>query len=675
MHFLASNTPEQSDSSNNQPNSNKKTELKKPVDIKNSNRSNRSSGKKPQQNPRSGIFVILALIVLSAVAFAVIFSDRDTVTDKKPYSELISIVKQGKVSKIQATETGDVLIAEIYKNNEKNRESVTKENYLAITQGSNTPAYVVLKDDIKDSGVKIGNKEGEVIFDIKPIPIWEKILNSPTFQTFILLGGTLLIGAILLKKLSEVNGKSIAFGDSKSKFYDKASAKKVTFADVAGNEEAKQELAEIVDFLKRPEDYTKMGAKIPRGVLLNGSPGNGKTLMARAIAGEAQVPFMYVSGSEFVEMFVGVGASRVRNLFEQAKQKGKCLIFIDEIDAVGRQRGAGLGGGNDEREQTLNQILVEMDGFEPLDYIIVVGATNRPDVLDPALLRPGRFDRQVTVTAPDKREREAILKLHSGNKPFESDVDMTIIAKRTAGFSGADLQNLLNEAAIMAVREKATKISNLHLREAIEKSLLGSSLKSKLITDTQKKLTAYHEAGHALVQTVLPEARKVQKITIIPRGRAGGYTFSAENDNDAMTKSRKEFLAEICALFGGYVTEEIIFGDVSTGGSNDLQKATEMARDMVTKYGMSSLGPISFDQGQGGMSFLGRDMMNKPQYSEDSAKLIDTEIRKILDESYVRTKQIINKYTAELKLIASELIEKEVLEYEEFNALVEHIIN
>ena len=669
MNYLATNNPEDLKSNNEQPLTPKKTELKNPRQTK-----LMSGGNKNSKNNRSGTLVVLILIVASVIGFAIIFGDPENSSDKKPYSELISTIKQGKVSKIQATETGELLIAYIYKNDSKNRDEVTKESYLPITKGTTTPSYVVLRDDIKDSGIKLGNKDGELIFDIKPTPPWERIINSQIFQTFLLLGGTLLIGAFFLKKLSEVNGKTVAFGDSKSKFYDKANAKKVTFADVAGNIEAKQELLEIVDFLKRPEEYTKMGAKIPRGVLLNGSPGNGKTLIARAIAGEAQVPFMYVSGSEFVEMFVGVGASRVRSLFEQAKQKGKCLIFIDEIDAVGRQRGAGLGGGNDEREQTLNQILVEMDGFEPLDYVIVIGATNRPDVLDPALLRPGRFDRQVTVTPPDKREREAILKLHSDNKPFENDVDLAIIAKRTAGFSGADLQNLLNEAAIMAVREKATKINNLHLREAIEKSILGSSLKSKLLTDTQKKLTAYHEAGHALIQTVIPEARKVQKITIIPRGRAGGYTLSAENENDAMTKSRKEFLAEICALFGGYVAEEIIFGDVSTGASNDLQKATEMARDMVTKYGMSGLGPVSFDQGQG-MSFLGRDMMNKPQYSEDSAKLIDLEMRKILDASYVRTKQIITKYTAELKLIAGELIEKEVLEYEEFNILVEHIIN
>jgi cell division protease FtsH len=415
-----------------------------------------------------------------------------------------------------------------------------------------------------------------------------------------------------------------------------------------------------------------MGARIPRGVLLVGAPGNGKTLMAKAIAGEAGVPFFFVSGSEFVEMFVGVGAGRVRDLFKKAKKKEPCVIFIDEIDAVGRQRGAGLGGGNDEREQTLNQILVEMDGFEANTSVIIIGATNRPDVLDPALLRPGRFDRQVTVTAPDKKERELILAVHARNKKLSKDADLGIIARRTAGFSGADLMNVMNEAAILAVRENKTEIDNDAMREAIEKVVLGPSLKTKIITDEQKKLTAYHEAGHALVSTVIPEASDVQKITIIPRGRAGGYTFSDNGDNDPITRKKSEFLADITVLFGGYTVEKEVFGELSTGASNDLAKATETARSMVTKYGMSDLGPVSFDESKG-LSFLGRDMVEGKHYSESSAAKIDEEIQKILNGCFERCQKIITQYRKELDLLANTLIEKEVLELEEYNQITKHI--
>ena len=633
----------------------------------------------PNPNPNRKVLTNLVWVLVTTVLIFLFFMTADQITDptknSRSYTELVSQIKDGKVSEIELSEDKKFFEVKLYQDlTNKNREKVTPEKYPTITSDSLSSAYEVLRDDVKESGARFGSGKDEILYKIKPTSWSSGFFNSGIFQTLILLAGTLLIGVLLLRRLGDVNNRSMSFGNSRSKLYDDKTDKKITFADVAGNEEAKLELTEVVDFLKRPEEYLKMGAKIPRGVLLQGSPGNGKTLMAKAVAGEAGVPFLYVSGSEFVEMFVGVGASRVRDLFKQAKKKSPCVIFIDEIDAVGRQRGAGLGGGNDEREQTLNQILVEMDGFDPSDYIIVIGATNRPDVLDPALLRPGRFDRQVTVTAPDRKEREAILKIHARNKKFASDIDLTILAKRTPGFSGADLQNLLNEAAILAVREKSSEISNLHAREAIEKVMLGPSLKSKVITENQKKLTAYHEAGHAIIQTIIPECNKVQKITIIPRGRAGGYTFSAEKDNDSITKKKSEFLGEISALFGGYVAEETIFGEVSTGASNDLQRATEMARSMVTKYGMSRLGPVSFDEGKG-MSFLGRDMMDKPNYSEESAKNIDIETKAILDICYKRAQQIITNYIEDLNSIAKALIDHEVIEYEEYNQLTEHLVN
>jgi cell division protease FtsH len=631
-----------------------------------------------KNNPNRKVFMNLAMVflLLGIVLTVSFFSDRVLEPNKNQsyYTELVTLAREGKVSEIELSEDGSTLNAKLFKSDDKNRSNTETKSFPNAVNDSQQSVYELLQQDIAQSGVTFGSNDGQIIYSKKKPSFWTLLLTNEIFHTVLLIGGTLIVVVILLRRLGEMNNKSISFGNSRSKLYDENGEKKITFNDVAGNEEAKQELNEVVDFLKRPEEYAKMGAKIPRGVLLIGSPGNGKTLMARAVAGEAQVPFLYVSGSEFVEMFVGVGASRVRDLFKQAKRKAPCLIFIDEIDAVGRQRGAGLGGGNDEREQTLNQILVEMDGFEHADHVIVIGATNRPDVLDPALLRPGRFDRQVTVTAPDRKEREAILKLHSKNKKFATDVDMGIIAKRTPGFSGADLQNILNEAAILAVREKSTEINNIHAREAIEKVMLGPSLKSKVITENQKLLTAYHEAGHALVQTMIPEASKVQKITIIPRGKAAGYTFHADEENDAITKKKSEFLAEISALMGGYVAEEVIFGEVSTGGSNDLQRATEMSRDMVTKYGMSRLGPISFDPGKS-MSFLGRDMMEKQNYSEDSAKLIDLETKSILDQCYLRTKKIITLNVQGLKKIAEVLIDKEVIEYEEFSALTSHLIN
>ncbi len=646
-----------------------------------------SKEKTPKKNSNNNnknkkILINLASLAVTVFFLVVIIAFYDTTVTEpkevKTFPDLITDIRDGEISTLTLSEDKSQFVAKVYNNTEdKNREDVKEEIYQNLPQGNSGSALESIQNSLGegDESFRIGTNDGEVIYTEKPKSFLTNLLESGVLDILLIV---LLISAVafyFLKKLGDVNGKSISFGNSRAKFYDDLSTKeKVVFDDVAGNEEAKQELTEVVDFLKRPEEYLKMGAKIPRGVLLVGSPGNGKTLMAKAVAGEAGVPFLFVSGSEFVEMFVGVGASRVRDLFKTASKKSPCVIFIDEIDAVGRQRGYGLGTGNDEREQTLNQILVELDGFEPTASVIVIGATNRPDVLDPALLRPGRFDRQVTVTAPDRKEREKILKVHSKNKKLADDVDLSIIAKRTPGFSGADLMNVLNESAIIAVRQRKKKIENIDLREAIEKVLLGPSLRTKVVSEEQRKLTAYHEAGHALVATVLPGANKVQKVTIIPRGRAAGYTFSDTDRKDMLTIKRSEFLAEIDVLFAGYVTEEIIFGEVSTGASNDLIRATEIARDMVTKYGMSALGPISYDNNKG-TSYLGRDVMETKHYSEEIASEIDKEVREILKVSYNETKSLIKKYKKHLDRLAEELIEKEVLEFEEFNEIVKDIAN
>jgi cell division protease FtsH len=647
---------------------------------KNSSKPSSSKNSNKQPNPKNSnnrtIINLLVIIFVAGLLVASLFvAQRFEVETEDPnsFSDLISAVRRGEVSKIELAPDRSTFNVELYEDpTEPNREQVTSEEFPNILSGTSSVPES-LKASIGEDDFEFGSGEGEVIYDELPKPFYVQLFENGTFWYILLIILTLGVALFFIRRIADTNNRAISFGNSRARSFDESmSEEKVTFADVAGNEEAKQELNEVIDFLKRPEQYQKMGARIPRGVLLIGSPGNGKTLMAKAVAGEAKVPFFYVSGSEFVEMFVGVGAGRVRDLFKRAKKKAPCVIFIDEIDAVGRQRGAGLGGGNDEREQTLNQILVELDGFEENASVIVIGATNRPDVLDPALLRPGRFDRQVTVTGPDRKEREKILDVHSKNKKFAKDVDLGIIAKRTPGFSGADLMNVLNEAAILTVRERQKEISNDTLREAIEKVALGPSLKTKLITEKQKKLTAYHEAGHALVSTLLEKAQKVQKVTIIPRGRAAGYNLHTGNDDDALNRTREQFLSEITVLFGGYTVEEIVFGDISTGASNDLAKASEIARNMVKKYGMSSLGPISFDDDHG-MTFLGRDMVEKQHYSEELAKQIDLEVSKILDMCHKACQMLVKKYQKHLELIAETLIEKEVLEYEEFTELVQDI--
>jgi cell division protease FtsH len=459
------------------------------------------------------------------------------------------------------------------------------------------------------------------------------------------------------------------FGKSKAKMYSEEK-KKVRFTDVAGADEEKQELIEVVDFLKDPRKFTAIGAKIPKGVLLVGPPGTGKTLLARAVAGEAGVPFFSISGSDFVEMFVGVGASRVRDLFENAKKNAPCIIFIDEIDAVGRQRGAGVGGGHDEREQTLNQLLVEMDGFGDNEGIIIMAATNRPDILDPALLRPGRFDRQITVDRPDLKGREAVLKVHARNKPLDEKVDLKTIAMRTPGFSGADLENLLNEAALVAARTDKKKIEMVDVDEAIDRVIAGPAKKSRVISEKERNIVAYHESGHTIIGMVLDEADMVHKVTIVPRGQAGGYAVMLPRE-DRYFMTKPELLDKITGLLGGRVAEEVIFGEVSTGAHNDFQRATNIARKMVAEYGMSDkIGPIQFSGGSGQV-FLGRDMQSEANYSDQIAYLIDQEMQEIINTCYAKAKEILTDKRDKLELVAKTLLEVETLDARQIKALYE----
>ena len=477
----------------------------------------------------------------------------------------------------------------------------------------------------------------------------------------------LLVGSMLwlLTKLGKSNNNSMDFGRSKAKLSEEA---KAHFSDVAGLTEEKEEVAELIDFLKNPKKFQKMGARIPKGVLLVGPPGTGKTLLAKAVAGEANVPFYYISGSDFVELFVGVGASRVRDMFKQAKQTAPCLIFIDEIDAVGRQRGTGLGGGHDEREQTLNQLLTEMDGFGANEGIIIIAATNRPDVLDPALLRPGRFDRQVTVSLPDQKERLAILNVHAKNKVFGSDVNLENISKRTPGYSGADLENLLNEAALLAVRRNLPAIGMAEIDEASDRVLMGPAKVSRKYSENDKKLVSYHEAGHAVIGLKLEHANVVQKVTIIPRGSAGGYNMMIPSE-EKICSTKTDLLEEITGLLGGRTAEEVVFGEITTGAHNDFEKATKIARSMVTEYGMSDLGPLQFEQQEGSV-FLGRDYNKSHNFSNEVANEIDMEMRKIIDECHAKATEIIKQNMDLLKLIAESLLEQETLTKEEIDYLV-----
>ena len=506
----------------------------------------------------------------------------------------------------------------------------------------------------------------EIKAELPPQPPWWMNIISSILPMLLIVG----IWFLLMQQSQGGGGRVMSFGKSRAKMYGDEKVK-ITFKDVAGADEAKQELEEVVEFLKQPKKFNELGARIPKGVLLFGPPGTGKTLLAKAVAGEAGVPFFSISGSDFVEMFVGVGASRVRDLFEQAKKNAPCIIFIDEIDAVGRQRGAGLGGGHDEREQTLNQLLVEMDGFGANEGIIMIAATNRPDILDPALLRPGRFDRQIVVDRPDIKGRQEILKVHVKGKPIGEDVNLDVVARRTPGFTGADLSNLVNEAALLSARRNKKKITMSEMEEAAERVMMGPERKSRVISDNEKKLTAYHEGGHTLVGMLLDHTDPVHKVTIIPRGRAGGYTLILPKE-DRYYATRSELLDELKLLLGGRVAEALVLNEISSGASNDLQRATSLARQMICEYGMSEkLGAVTFGHRQDQV-FLGRDIGRDKDYSEEVAAQIDSEIRQFIDEAYQGTVKLLQDNIDKLHLIAEALIERETLEGYEVQQLMEH---
>ena len=506
----------------------------------------------------------------------------------------------------------------------------------------------------------------EIKAELPPQPPWWMNIISSILPMLLIVG----IWFLLMQQSQGGGGRVMSFGKSRAKMYGDEKVK-ITFKDVAGADEAKQELEEVVEFLKQPKKFNELGARIPKGVLLFGPPGTGKTLLAKAVAGEAGVPFFSISGSDFVEMFVGVGASRVRDLFEQAKKNAPCIIFIDEIDAVGRQRGAGLGGGHDEREQTLNQLLVEMDGFGANEGIIMIAATNRPDILDPALLRPGRFDRQIVVDRPDIRGRQEILKVHVKGKPIGEDINLDVVARRTPGFTGADLSNLVNEAALLSARRNKKKITMSEMEEAAERVMMGPERKSRVISDNEKKLTAYHEGGHTLVGMLLDHTDPVHKVTIIPRARAGGYTLSLPKE-DRYYATRSELLDELKLLLGGRVAEALVLNEISSGASNDLQRATSLARQMICEYGMSEkLGAVTFGHRQDQV-FLGRDIGRDKDYSEEVAAQIDSEIRQFIDEAYQGTVKLLQDNIDKLHLIAEALIERETLEGYEVQQLMEN---
>lgn len=513
---------------------------------------------------------------------------------------------------------------------------------------------------------KLEKKHVDIKAELPPQPPWWMSILSSLLPMLIIVG----LWFMLMNQGGAGGGKVMNFGKSRARRYDEDKMK-ITFKDVAGAEEAKQELEEVVEFLKSPQKYNELGAKIPKGVLLYGPPGTGKTLLAKAVAGEAGVPFFSISGSDFVEMFVGVGASRVRDLFDQAKKSAPCIVFIDEIDAVGRQRGAGLGGGHDEREQTLNQLLVEMDGFSANEGIIMIAATNRPDILDPALLRPGRFDRQIVVDRPDIKGRTEILKVHCKGKPVGQDVTLDVIAQRTPGFTGADLSNLVNEAALLTARRDKKVINMPEMEEAAERVIMGPERKSRVISDKEKRLTAYHEGGHTIVGMLLEHTDPVHKVTIIPRGRAGGYTLSLPKE-DKYYATRSEMLDELKVLLGGRVAEALVLKEISSGASNDLQRATQLARQMICEYGMSeNIGPVTFGHRQDQV-FLGRDIARDKDYSEEVAAEIDKEVRAFIEDAYAATEKLLSDNIDKLHVIAKALIEKETLEEEEINQLVKY---
>ncbi len=611
--------------------------------------------KKPMKGTRFGLLgqIIIAIIIFAALSglYSLLVGDKAKVTDIS-LSQTAAMVNAGQVKSIVVS--GNVLHITA---NDGSEDVSKKEDESSITDTLKN--YGVTPDMLAKTSITIEDTSGAGFWLLTVLPIALPIIFMLFFLWFIFVqmrggGGGM---------------KAMSFGQSKARVTDPDDKKKrITFADVAGNEEAKQELAEIVDFLKNPQKYLDIGAKIPKGVLLTGNPGTGKTLLARAVAGEAAVPFFHLSGSEFVEMFVGVGASRVRDLFDQAKKASPAIIFIDEIDAVGRSRGVGVGGGNDEREQTLNQILVEMDGFEPTEKLVVMAATNRADVLDSALLRPGRFDRRVLLNLPDRKDRELILKIHANEKPLEKNVDLSVVASRTPGFSGADLESLMNEAAIFAARHDRKTLTQKDILDAIEKVMIGPERKSHLHTKREREIVAYHEAGHAILATALPHADPVHKVTIVPRGSAGGYTMNIPLE-DRKLETKAQFLDDIVVSLGGYAVEKMIFGDVTTGPSNDLQVSTKIARNMVTKWGMSeSLGPIAYEGTN--RTMFGGEGIGQREYSQDVERKIDEEISSIMKSSLQKAHDTLQTYKDALEAVAKKLLEVETLEQDEYNKLI-----
>lgn len=593
---------------------------------------------------------IVLLVFLFISGILILYSAPQQKPQDISLTDLATQVNNNQVKKI--TVTNDQLQIDL---NDGKTEKATKEKESGLVE------------TLKNYGVD-SQKLSAVNIEVKgesSASVWAGAI-LPFLLPFVLIGAFIWF---MLRQAQRGNAQALSFGMSRARMVDPKDKKnRVTFADVAGSKEAKEELYEIVEFLRSPKKFINLGAKIPKGVLLLGSPGTGKTLISKAVAGEANVPFFNISGSEFVEMFVGVGASRVRDLFKQAKRNAPAIVFIDEIDAVGRHRGAGLGGGHDEREQTLNQILVEMDGFDTHTNVIVIAATNRPDVLDPALLRPGRFDRRVVMDLPDIEERLEILKIHAKNKPLAKNTNLRVIAERTPGFSGADLSNLLNEAAILAARRNKREIDMPELTESIEKVILGPERRSRRIEEDEKNIIAYHEAGHALVAAMLPNADPVQKISIISRGHAGGYTFSAPQ-RDKTLHSRAYFIDELAVLLGGYVSEKITFGDVTTGASNDLDRATNIARGLVTRYGMSELGPRTFGHKEE-MVFLGKEIHEEKNYSEKTAESIDIQVSAFINDAYKTAEKILNDKKETLQKLSGVLLEKETIEQDEFNEIV-----